>query len=129
MRGRGVWIVGWVVLALAGCSIAPDRVALEREVLDADRALERAVAEHDVDHVFVALSASRYGELSRVYKKASEVLVEVQLVPDIPLIMLTGNSTIEIYQKALGLGVYEFVSKPVKAKELDRIVKAALDGN
>ena len=59
-----------------------------------------------------------------------ELLIALkQLVPDIPLIMLTGNSTIEIYQKALGLGVYEFVSKPVKAKELDRIVKAALDGN
>jgi len=46
--------------------------------------LEGIVAEHDVDHVFVALPASRYAELSRVYKRASEVLVEVQLVPDVP---------------------------------------------
>jgi Undecaprenyl-phosphate glucose phosphotransferase len=46
--------------------------------------LERIVGEHDVDHVFVALPASRYGELQQVYKALSDVLVEVQLVPDVP---------------------------------------------
>lgn len=56
-----------------------------------------------------------------------ELLIALkQLAPDIPQIMLTGNSTIEIYQEALGLGVYEFVRKPTKVKEVDRIVKAAL---
>ncbi len=42
------------------------------------------VAEHDVDHVFVALPLSRYGELPEVYQALSDVLVEVQLVPDLP---------------------------------------------
>ena len=46
--------------------------------------LHRVVAEHDVDHVFIALPLSRYGELPEVYKALSDVLVEVQLVPDIP---------------------------------------------
>jgi len=46
--------------------------------------LERIVAEHAIDHVFVALPASRYGELPRVYNALSDVLAEVQLVPDIP---------------------------------------------
>jgi len=42
------------------------------------------VVRHDVDHVFVALPASRYGELPAVYRALSDVLVEVQLVPDVP---------------------------------------------
>ena len=46
--------------------------------------LDRVVAEHDVDHVFVALPLSRYGELPQVYKVLSHVLAEVQLVPDLP---------------------------------------------
>jgi Undecaprenyl-phosphate glucose phosphotransferase len=46
--------------------------------------LQRIVAEHDVDHVFVALPLSRYGELREVYQALSNVLVEVQLVPDLP---------------------------------------------
>jgi Undecaprenyl-phosphate glucose phosphotransferase len=46
--------------------------------------LQAIVAEHKIDHVFVALPFSRYGELPRVHKAVSDVLVEVQLVPDIP---------------------------------------------
>ena len=46
--------------------------------------LDSIVAEHDVDHVFIALPASRYGELPRVYNALAEVLVEVQFVPDVP---------------------------------------------
>ena len=46
--------------------------------------LDRVVAQYDVDHVFVALPLSRYGELPEVYKVLSNILVEVQLVPDLP---------------------------------------------
>ncbi|MBN2216463.1 MAG: undecaprenyl-phosphate glucose phosphotransferase [Pirellulales bacterium] len=46
--------------------------------------LERIVAEHDVDHVFVALPWSRYHELPRICDSLAHVLVEVQLVPDVP---------------------------------------------
>jgi Undecaprenyl-phosphate glucose phosphotransferase len=46
--------------------------------------LPDVVRRYDVDHVFVALPLSRYGELCRVYRLLDEVLVEVQLVPDIP---------------------------------------------
>ncbi len=46
--------------------------------------LARIVAEHDVDHVFVALPLWRYGELPEVYRALSDVLVELQLVPDLP---------------------------------------------
>ena len=46
--------------------------------------LDRIVFEHDVDHVFVALPLSRYAELPEVYRALSDLLVEVQLVPDVP---------------------------------------------
>jgi len=46
--------------------------------------LEQIVAEHDIDHVFVALPWSRYGELPRVCDVLANVLAEVQLVADVP---------------------------------------------
>lgn len=46
--------------------------------------LETIVNEHDIDHVFVALSLDRYGELNQVTRALERVLVEVQIVPDLP---------------------------------------------
>ncbi len=46
--------------------------------------LEQIVLDNDIDHVFVALPLSRFNELNRVYRVLSNVLVEVQLVPDVP---------------------------------------------
>jgi Undecaprenyl-phosphate glucose phosphotransferase len=40
--------------------------------------------EHKIDHVFVALPLARYGELPRIYQALSDILVEVQIVPDVP---------------------------------------------
>ena len=50
-----------------------------------------------------------------------------QILPDVPVIMLTAYGAVETYLKSLSLGVFEYVNKPVKAKELGKIVKAALD--
>ncbi len=50
-----------------------------------------------------------------------------QILPSIPVVMLTAYGAVETYLKSLGLGVFEYVSKPVKARELGRIVKAALE--
>jgi len=60
----------------------PEPLLLPR--LGAIDQLTRVVAEHDIDHVFVALPLSRYGELPRVYRALEDLLVEVQLVPDLP---------------------------------------------
>jgi DNA-binding NtrC family response regulator len=49
-----------------------------------------------------------------------------QALPSVPVIILTGYGSVEIDMKSLGLGLVEYVSKPVESKELDRIVKAAL---
>ena len=60
---------------------------IEQSVLprlgEIDEAAE-IIQRHSIDHVFVALPLSRYGELPDVYKALSDVLVEVQLVPDVP---------------------------------------------
>jgi DNA-binding NtrC family response regulator len=52
-----------------------------------------------------------------------------QVAAAVPVIMLTAYGAVETYLKSLSLGVFEYVNKPVKAKELGRIVKAALDGS
>jgi two-component system response regulator GlrR len=49
-----------------------------------------------------------------------------RVLPSVPVIMLTGHGSVETYLKSLSLGLCDYVSKPVEAKELDRIVKAAL---
>ncbi|NLX97741.1 MAG: undecaprenyl-phosphate glucose phosphotransferase [Rhodopirellula sp.] len=46
--------------------------------------IEQIVEEHKIDHVFVALPLARSGELPEVYRAVSHLLVEVQLVPDVP---------------------------------------------
>ena len=57
-----------------------------------------------------------------------EFLIQLkQILPDVPVIMLTAYGAVETYLKSLSLGVFEYVNKPVKAKELGRIVKAALE--
>jgi Undecaprenyl-phosphate glucose phosphotransferase len=75
----------WTGLEAVGFVDRPSRV--EPEILPRlgeIHQLGRIVAEHDVDHVFVALPLSRYGELPEVCKVLSHILVEVQLVPDVP---------------------------------------------
>ena len=46
--------------------------------------------------------------------------------PDFPLIFFTGHGTIENYLKAAELGVFDYLNKPVRPKELIRTVDAAL---
>ena len=47
--------------------------------------------------------------------------------PDVPVIMLTAYGAVESYLKSLSLGVFEYVNKPIKAKDLGRVVQAAID--
>jgi len=50
-----------------------------------------------------------------------------QMDPSVPVIMLTAYGAVESYLKSLSLGVFEYVNKPIKAKDLGRIVQAALN--
>ena len=47
-------------------------------------------------------------------------------LPSVPVIMLTGYSSVEIYLKSLSLGAFEYLNKPCKEKELYHIVRSAL---
>ncbi|MBX3412249.1 MAG: undecaprenyl-phosphate glucose phosphotransferase [Pirellulales bacterium] len=58
--------------------------------------LGQIVAEHDIDHVFVALPLARYGELPRIYRELAGTFVEVQLVPDVPQLTGMRIRTLEI---------------------------------
>jgi DNA-binding NtrC family response regulator len=49
--------------------------------------------------------------------------------PSIPVIMTAKDVTIETYLKALSLGVFEYLHKPLKADEVGRSVKKALERN
>jgi DNA-binding NtrC family response regulator len=50
-----------------------------------------------------------------------------QALPAVPVIILTGYGSADIERKLLSIGSFTYVSKPIDAKELDRIVKAALE--
>jgi len=49
------------------------------------------------------------------------------LAPAMPVIMITGCTSIECYMKAGSFGTFVYVAKPVRVNDLERIVKAALD--
>ncbi|MHC4398272.1 MAG: undecaprenyl-phosphate glucose phosphotransferase [Planctomycetota bacterium] len=88
---------GWTGLEAIGFVDDPGRVE-PKNLLRLGRIdqLQQIVAEHEVDHVFVALPVSRYGELAEVHRTLSDVLVEVQLVPDVPNLAGMRLHTLEI---------------------------------
>ncbi len=47
-------------------------------------------------------------------------------LPSVPVIILTGHGSVEIYLKSLSLDVFEYLNKPFKEKELYHIVRSAL---
>jgi two-component system response regulator (stage 0 sporulation protein F) len=47
-------------------------------------------------------------------------------LPDVPVIMVTAYGNIETYLQSVSLGVFEFVHKPVRMEELERIVRHVL---
>ena len=50
-----------------------------------------------------------------------------QSMPSVPIIILTGYNSGNIEKNLLSIGLFEYVSKPVDSRDLDRIVKAALE--
>jgi len=49
------------------------------------------------------------------------------MLPSLPVLMLTAYSTIENYFQSMGLGVFDYINKPVGRLELIRIVRMALN--
>jgi len=75
----------WTGLTVVGCVDEPRKVK-PRDIqwLGSLDQLEQLVIEHNVDHVLVALPLSQYGKLREVYQAISGLIVEVQVIPDIP---------------------------------------------
>ena len=50
-----------------------------------------------------------------------------QALPSVPVVILTGFGSADVEANLSSIGQFEYVGKPVDARELDRIVKAALE--
>jgi Undecaprenyl-phosphate glucose phosphotransferase len=99
---------GWTGLQAVGYVDAPPKVEpSDLPRLGSIEQLDKIVARHDVDHVFIALPLSRYGELPDVYRALEELLVEVQLVPDLP----------------------NFAGMRIRSLEIDEVAFLSLRGN
>ena len=57
------------------------------------------------------------------------ILALRQLRPILPVVMITAYGNIETYLHSISLGAFEYVNKPIKKKEFERIVQHALDNN
>jgi two-component system nitrogen regulation response regulator NtrX len=56
-----------------------------------------------------------------------EFLSRVRRVnPQLPCVMIAGNCSIEAYLKAISLGVYDYLNKPVSSREIIKVIAAAL---
>jgi DNA-binding NtrC family response regulator len=49
-------------------------------------------------------------------------------VPRVPMILLTVYSNLETNIKTLIMGAFEYLNKPIMLYELEKVVKAAIDG-
>ena len=59
----------------------------------------------------------------------TEMLASIKKnIPQVPVIMITAEPSIEVYLTALSSGIYEYLNKPVNMQELARIAKKALEG-
>jgi len=83
-----------------------------------------------------ALSAIRQGaavdlvitDLRMPGMSGAELLIVLRkLMPSVPIIILTANGSVESYIQTRSDGVFEYINKPVQAKELRRIVKSAFE--
>jgi DNA-binding NtrC family response regulator len=48
------------------------------------------------------------------------------MAPSVPVVVMTGSQSIESYLKAVSLGVFEYLSKPLRSRDLVRVVRTAL---
>jgi DNA-binding NtrC family response regulator len=90
-------------------------------------------------HVIAKLDAESALSVLREDPKVDLVITEYQIpgllfvsfmsmlrMRKVPVIVITGYCNMNVYLKCMGLGAFEYMSKPVRAEELTRVVKAAL---
>ncbi len=86
---------------------------------DAESALSVLLNRTSIDLVItdLCLPGMSGSELVEVLRKA---------LPAVPVILLTAFGSVESYVESRCMGVFEYINKPVHARELRRIVKTAL---
>ncbi|MBX7164795.1 MAG: undecaprenyl-phosphate glucose phosphotransferase [Pirellulales bacterium] len=88
----------WTGLEVVGFVDRARRDASDEGWLGRLDQIAQVIGAHDVDHVFVALPLARYGELPQVYRALDGLLVDVQLVPQIPHLAGVRLQALEIDQ-------------------------------
>jgi DNA-binding NtrC family response regulator len=74
------------------------------------------------ERIHVVVSDERMPSMS-----GSELLERIhRSYPDIVRIMLTGQASLHVSVQAINDGLYRFLSKPIAAEELRRVLRAAL---
>lgn len=112
----------WTGLELVGFVDEPERAAPAPGPLLGQLAdLPQIVADQKIDHVFIALPLKRYGQLPEIYRVLADVLVEIQLVPDLPTLAGMKLNMLEI-DRTVFLGC-----RQSPHYGLGRIVKRAFD--
>jgi DNA-binding NtrC family response regulator len=95
----------------------------------------RVIAREDVDTALVLIQGNTAVDLvitdyRMPGKTGLDFIVALrQLRPSLPVIMITAYGNIETYLHSISLGAFEYVNKPIKKKEFERIVQQALNNN
>jgi Undecaprenyl-phosphate glucose phosphotransferase len=88
--------------------------------------LPRLVAEHHIEHVFIALPMGRYAEVRRVFDGLSQTLAEVRLVADAPAMASLSLTTTELHGlPVIGLRESGFYGANVLVKRAMDVAVAA----
>ena len=91
----------------------------------------RVIARGDVDSALALLSGDIVVDLVITdYRMPGKtgldfILALRKLRPRLPVIMITAYGNIETYLHSISLGAFEYVNKPIKKKEFERIVQHA----
>lgn len=100
-----------VALADAGYQVIPK--------IDAESAITALGADIRIDLIVIDYEMPGLDSLSFM-------TMLKQLMPKVPVIVLTGHGSVDGYVHAMSLGAFEYMNKPVRVKELRRVVEAAL---
>jgi DNA-binding NtrC family response regulator len=93
----------------------------------------RVIARGDVDSALATLEGGTAVDLvitdyRMPGKTGLDFIVALRrLRSSLPVIMITAYGNIETYLHSISLGAFEYVNKPINKKELERIVRQALN--
>jgi Undecaprenyl-phosphate glucose phosphotransferase len=105
----------------------PGRCPADRPVVGPIHDLHRLVADHHIEHVFIALPMNRYADARRVFDALAQTTVDVRLVADVPALAAVTFTTSHLHGMTfIGLreGPYFGLNLVVK-RVMDIVLSAA----